>query len=65
MFNIKMAMTQGVHQYLRGKEGFTRGKISADICAEKCASETVYKVTNNKYYIKMLKLAQFRHRCLC
>jgi hypothetical protein len=45
----------------KGKAGFTQGKISADICA----SETVYSVTNNKFYIKMLKLAQFFSADVC
>jgi hypothetical protein len=48
-----------LHDKLTTKGPFTRGKISADICAENCASVIDYKVTNNKFYIKTLKLAQF------
>jgi hypothetical protein len=41
------------------KGPFTEGEISADICAKNCASKAIYKVTNNKFNIKTLKLAQF------
>jgi hypothetical protein len=43
--------------------GFTRGKISADICAKNCAGKTVF--ININFILKRSSWGSFWRRCLC